>query len=216
MRQKSVNPAFLTNFHKDFLQVKPEIERRIKEFIKLREAEQERLLLELIFCLLTPQSKAIICWKCALSIHKASLNKELSEKDIEELIKGVRFKKNKARYIKLALEQLKDFPLKKLLKEKDSIYMREWLVKNVMGLGYKEASHFLRNTGFGLDLAILDRHILKNLLNLGVIEEIPKTLTKKRYLQIEGKFKELAKEINILPAELDLFLWYKETGFVFK
>ena len=29
-------------------------------------------------------------------------------------------------------------------------------------MSYKEASHFLRNIGFGENIAILDRHILKN------------------------------------------------------
>jgi len=40
--------------------------------------------------------------------------------------------------------------------------MPEWLVKNLTGLGYKEAGHFLRNIGSG-KIAILDRHILRNL-----------------------------------------------------
>lgn len=54
-------------------------------------------------------------------------------------------------------------------------------------MSYKEASHFLRNVGFGEDIAILDRHILKNLVKLEVINELPKTLTPKLYLEIEEK-----------------------------
>ena len=60
--------------------------------------------------------------------------------------------------------------------------LREWLVKNVKGLGYKEASHFLRNIGKSEDLAILDRHILKNLQDLKVINDIPKKLPTQKYL----------------------------------
>ncbi|GAJ17855.1 unnamed protein product, partial [marine sediment metagenome] len=30
----------------------------------------------------------------------------------------------------------------------DEIKLREWVVKNFKGLGYKEASHFLRNIGY--------------------------------------------------------------------
>jgi N-glycosylase/DNA lyase len=92
---------------------------------------------------------------------------------------------------------------------------REYLVKNVKGLGLKEASHFLRNIGHN-NLAILDRHILKNLHKLGVIEEVPRSLTKKAYLDIEEKFKRFSKKIGITMDELDLLFWSMETGKVFK
>src|SRR5438034_9606199 len=82
--------------------------------------------------------------------------------------------------------------------------LREWLVENVKGLGYKEASHFLRNIGLGEGFAILDRHILRNLDRLGVITEIPVSITKKRYLEIEEKLRRFATEIGIPLADLDL------------
>ena len=59
-------------------------------------------------------------------------------------------------------------------------------------------------------------HILKNLKAYGVIKEIPKSLTKKEYLGIENKLRDFCKKINIPMDELDLLLWSKETGFVFK
>ena len=90
------------------------------------------------------------------------------------------------------------------------------MVKSIKGIGYKEASHFLRNIGLGEDLAILDRHILKNLKLLGVIEKIPKSLSRKKYFEIEGKMYEFAKEIQIPIGCLDLLLWYKQTGEIFK
>lgn len=93
---------------------------------------------------------------------------------------------------------------------------RGWLAQNVTGMGYKEASHFLRNIGLGEDLAILDRHVLKNLRLLGVIEEIPSSLSKSRYFEIEKSMKEFAEEINVPMGRLDLVLWYKETGEIFK
>ena len=93
---------------------------------------------------------------------------------------------------------------------------REWLVRNVKGIGYKEASHFLRNVGLGGDLAILDRHILKNLRSLQVMEEVPTSLSRRRYLDIERRMKELSEEIKIPMSHLDLVLWYKEAGEVFK
>jgi len=96
------------------------------------------------------------------------------------------------------------------------VEMREFLVRNIKGMGYKEASHFLRNIGLGENLAILDRHILKNLISLGVIDSIPKTLTRKKYLKIEKKMREFAKDIGIPMAHLDLVLWFKEAGLIFK
>jgi N-glycosylase/DNA lyase len=89
-------------------------------------------------------------------------------------------------------------------------------VENVKGLGYKEASHFLRNIGLGEDLAILDRHILKNLGLLGVIDEVPSSPTKRLYLEIERKMAAFSKEAKIPMGQLDLLLWYKEAGEVFK
>jgi len=94
--------------------------------------------------------------------------------------------------------------------------MRDWLVKHVKGLGLKEASHFLRNIGMGEELAILDRHILKNLVCLGVIAGVPASLTPSRYKEIESRMKTFSSSIGIPMGELDLILWYRETGSIFK
>ncbi|PIV55041.1 DNA lyase [Candidatus Desantisbacteria bacterium CG_4_10_14_0_8_um_filter_48_22] len=96
------------------------------------------------------------------------------------------------------------------------LIIRAWLVGNVKGMGYKEASHFLRNIGFGKDIAILDRHILKNLKALGVISDIPDTLTEKIYLEIEGKMRDFAERTDIPLESLDLLFWSMQTGHIFK
>jgi N-glycosylase/DNA lyase len=62
----------------------------------------------------------------------------------------------------------------------------------------------------------LDRHILRNLGSLGIIPEIPISLTKKRYLEIEEKLRRFSAEIFIPMADLDLLFWSKETGWIFK
>ena len=90
--------------------------------------------------------------------------------------------------------------------------MREWLVKNVSGLGYKEATHFLRNIGRNGGLAILDRHILRNLKRYGAIRSLPTSLSRKHYLSIERRFKTFADRIGIPIDELDLLFWSMETG----
>ncbi len=201
---------------------KSDIERRLKEFKELFEnSNDDRIFAELIFCLLTPQSKAKICWKVVENLMEKDLLIHGSYEQVLRELKGVRFKKNKAKYI---IEARKTFTRENEIRIKsvissfsDSKKAREWLVKNVKGMGYKEASHFLRNIGFGEDLAILDRHILKNLRLLRVIEDIPKkTLTKKRYMEIENKMREFSRDIGIPLSHLDLLFWSKETGEIFK
>ncbi|MBC8489232.1 MAG: hypothetical protein H8D45_24690 [Bacteroidetes bacterium] len=98
----------------------------------------------------------------------------------------------------------------------DVFEKRKWLVKNVKGIGFKEASHYLRNIGFVENIAILDRHILKNLKIYNVINEIPKSLTFGKYIRIENKMKDFSREINISLEFLDFVFWYKETGEIFK
>ena len=92
--------------------------------------------------------------------------------------------------------------------------MRKWLAENVKGVGYKEASHFLRNIGFS-NLAIIDFHIIDILAKYKLIQK-PKTLTKRKYLEIENLLRRIAKKLSISLAELDLYLWYMETGKIVK
>ncbi|MFH0711139.1 MAG: DNA lyase, partial [Candidatus Aenigmatarchaeota archaeon] len=109
------------------------------------------------------------------------------------------------------------FKIKEVLeKTKDDFELRRWLIKNVDGFGMKEASHFMRNVGRGQNIAILDRHVLRNLQKYGVIEKIPDVLTEKRYVEIEDEMRDFAKTSRIPLADLDLLFWSKETGFIFK
>ena len=198
-----------------------DIERRIEDFERIRESGTELdLFKELVFCLLTPQSKARVCWSAVESLTESGVIFSGDEKGILKHLKGVRFKENKARYIVLARDMFArngKIRLREILESfENPSDAREWFVKNVKGMGYKEASHFLRNTGFGLNLAILDRHILKNLKLYNVIPEIPKSLTRKRYLSIENSMRRFAEDIGIPMPHLDLLLWCKETGEVFK
>jgi N-glycosylase/DNA lyase len=61
-----------------------------------------------------------------------------------------------------------------------------------------------------------DRHILKDLKRLGVIDDVPESPTKRQYLAIEGKMKELSEAVHIPMSHLDFVLWYKETGEILK
>jgi len=190
------------------------IENRLNEFKSIGLSRDDKTLFsEMSFCLLTPQSKAKSCWAAVCSLKNKGLILKGSAGQIKRHLTGVRFANNKSRYIVGARKLLKNLKSKNT---DDIIALREWLVKNVRGYGYKEASHFLRNIGFGDNIAILDRHILKNMKELGIISEIPKTITRKKYFEIENKLKVFSKKVKIPLAHLDLLFWSKETGEIFK
>ena len=198
--------------------VKEQIEGRLDEFRQIWEkAGDEELFQELIFCLLTPQSKAKTCWKAVQRLKGKCLIAKGEPCQIREELFGVRFNKRKSDYICNGRIAFSSSSLRTILQGFNSPFeAREWLVENVLGLGYKEASHFLRNIGIGENLAILDRHILKNLVLLGVIDEVPSSLSRKIYLDIECKMIEFSNRVGISMGQLDLLLWYKEAGEGFK
>ena len=198
-----------------------EIERRVREFESTwQSATDEELFVELAFCILTPQSKATVCWRAVENLRDTGILWSGEPEDIAEYLVGVRFKYTKARNIVKAREFFSEdgrIKIREILSRFESPReMREYLVRNVRGMGYKEASHFLRNIGLGQNLAILDRHILRNLVSLGVIEDMPKNLTGRKYKEIEEKMRKFAEKIGIRMDYLDLILWFNETGFVFK
>jgi N-glycosylase/DNA lyase len=85
----------------------------------------------------------------------------------------------------------------------------------VRGIGYKEASHYLRNVGFR-GYAILDKHILARLAEFSVIESSKPPSSKKKYVALEEKMKQFALATGFDFDELDLLLWYSKTGEILK
>lgn len=205
-----------------YTEIKGDIEKRLNEFKEnWFSGNNEDIHIELSFCVLTPQSKARNAWKAITALRDNRLLFVGEEDEIVEYLNIVRFKNNKAKNLVLLREQMKNPEGEIITKDfiskiGDVFEMREWLVKHVRGIAYKEASHFLRNVGFGDDIAILDRHILRNLVRLGVIEEIPKTITGKKYKDIEGKMRKYCSKNSIPMDNFDLLLWYLEAGEIFK
>ncbi len=200
--------------------VKKDVEKAIKGYKESWNKSEKEVFAEIAFCILTPQSKAKNAWSAITKLVENNLLYEGNTEEIVEYLNVVRFKNNKAKYmIELRELMTRDGQLqpRKILEEQgDVLSKREWILKNIKGMGMKEANHVLRNLGFGESIAILDRHILRNLAELNVIEEIPKSLTVKKYYEIEEKMKKYSKYANINMDELDLVLWYKEAGEVFK
>ncbi|NQT80641.1 MAG: N-glycosylase/DNA lyase [Candidatus Aminicenantes bacterium] len=187
------------------------VNKRLKEFKELGKKGDNDWFCELCFCILTANSKA----STALSIQEELGANGFLCKPQNSLCNCIkrnkhRFYNNKSEYI---IEARKYKNIKNILsKEKDP---REWLAKNIKGLGWKESSHFLRNVGY-FDYAILDRHIIKSLFEHGYIKQKLKNLSKNTYLDIEAQFRSIACKLGMTSAELDLYMWYIETGKVLK
>jgi len=201
--------------------IRTRIEDRLREFSDSWENEsEENLFSELAFCLLTPQSKAKMCWCSICTLKEKDALISGTEEEILDCLYGVRFKYKKAKYIVEVRELFKldgKISVKKIIENGATPFeIREWLVKNVKGMGHKEASHFLRNIGKGRDLAILDRHILKNMKLIGIIDKIPDSMPPKKYLELEGILRQFSDEVGIPMDHLDIVLWYKETNEIFK
>ena len=178
------------------------IAKRIKEFEKIGKSKS-KIFSELCFCILTANSTAERCINVQNKIGNAFT--KLPEKQLAQKLKklGARFHTKRANYICKARKYQNS--LKK---------SRDWLIENIKGLGMKEASHFLRNIGHK-DIAIIDFHIIDLLAKYNLIKK-PKTLTRKKYLEIEKILKKIAKKAKLSLAELDLYLWYIETGKILK
>jgi len=212
-----INLKYLKEIKELYKERKDKILKRLLEFKKNFNKDENFIFGELCFCILTPQSKAE---QADLSIKKLKENNLLfngSINDIKPFLKGVRFYNKKAEYIIKARDFFKKngiIRIKDKINKEDIKKTREYLIKNIKGIGYKEASHFLRNIGF-FDFAILDRHILDILKKLNVIK-INGSLSKKKYLEIEEKFREFSNKIKIPMAHLDLLFWSIKTNKIFK
>ncbi len=200
--------------------IKNLIQKRIKEFKKIGKSSPNKIFKELCFCILTANFSAERGIEIQQKIGDGFLT--LGEKSLAMKLKelGHRYPNTRAKYI-ISARKRKDeiirrvkFAVERSRPSANEFEIREWLVKNVKGLGYKEASHFLRNIGYE-NVAIIDFHILDLLERFGIINK-PKILTKGKYLDIEEILRKIAHATDLTLAELDLYLWYMETGKILK
>ena len=189
------------------------VAKRMIEFRDAGKKSSKEVFKELCFCLLTANYDAEKAIRIQKAVDDGFL--ELSEGDLAKKLRklGYRFPNIRAKFIAEARKH-KDSLKKTIQSHKTDKSLREWLVENVKGLGLKESSHFLRNIGYA-NCAIIDFHIVDILVANKLIKK-PKTLTEKAYLTIEKTLKKMADKLNLNLAELDLYLWYLETGKILK
>ncbi len=189
------------------------VKQREQEFLAAGRGPRELIFGELCFCVLTANTSA----ELGLMVQSKISPEFFISSDLETLTKTLkqiryRFYNVRSRFIvnnRWVIDSLPD-----LLKRKDLPEMRDYLVENLDGIGYKEASHFLRNVGI-FNFAILDKHILR-LLASEFSMDLSKPPSRKKYLELEERFVEMASGIGMKPGILDLYLWKIATGKVLK
>jgi N-glycosylase/DNA lyase len=190
------------------------IRTRLAEFA-LPKSEQD-IFYEFCYCTCTPQSKA----QHALAVVELLRERAFYHQPFDptpilaQREHYIRFHRTKAQRLLLLREQFGEI-LHAFEREREPYALREWIVANVRGFGYKEASHVLRNLGY-TELAIIDRHILRNLARFGVISKQTPPRNAAEYRAVERAFQNFADRCGVSLQTLDLLLWAVETGAVLK
>jgi N-glycosylase/DNA lyase len=200
-----------------------EIRMRLREFDSVWQSRSDaRLWEEMVYCIFTAGSSAAMGATAVDAVRpllgsgsRAAITRALKQPP------AYRFHNVRAAHIVYTRDYLRktvSMRLRDRLNEfRDPHDRRDWLARTpgIKGLGYKEASHFLRNIGFK-GYGILDKHIVRCLSELGVIDSPRPPTTRSRYLEAEQRMKSFADEVGINFDELDLVLWSMRTGKVLK
>ncbi len=210
----------LSAIQTSYLAKQSAIRARLDEFAALRlTGTNEQLFEELVFCLFTAGASARMGLTSVASVREF-LHAGTLEQITSALIGAHRFPNARSRYVIAARTWLQLDCHLNLRQRLDSFGLdaearRDYFVTHIKGIGYKEASHYLRNIGFR-GYAILDKHILKTLFELGVIASPHPPGTKKKYIATEEVMRNFAEAIRIDFDELDLLLWSNKTGEILK
>ncbi len=209
----------LRNIHR---MKRPAIRARLDEFASIgRDADDDTLFEELVFCIFTAGASARMGLSSIARVHGHL--RRCSQPRLALLLTGAhRFPNARSRYIVQTRRYLQDDCRLRLRERLDSFgsnteARRDFFAANpgIKGIGYKEASHYLRNIGY-TGYAILDKHILKTLCEFGIIDSPRPPATKKKYLEVEQDMRNFAADIKIDFDELDLLLWSNKTGEILK
>ncbi len=198
-----------------------EIRGRLEEFREIwEEKNDKRLWEEMVFCFFTGGCSAKMGLR-SLEAVKPLLEIGTHDELTQALLGVHRYPNARSRYIVASRDFLTEHCnmrlREKLLEFKCDIERRDWLVKEkgIKGLGYKEASHFLRNIGLK-GYGILDKHVLRCMHELKIISEPKPPNSRSKYLTSEEALKKLATQLEIDFDELDLVLWSMKTGEILK
>lgn len=193
----------------------------MEEFRQIRlKGSDLRLWEEMVYCFFTGGCSARMGLRSVEAVRPYLMDG--SRESLTQALLGVhRYPNARAGYVVASREFLREHCGMRLRKKlegfDDHLERRDWLVKEkgIKGLGYKEASHYLRNIGFR-GYAILDKHVLRCMAELGLIEEPKPPITRNRYLSVEKTLRNFAGRLKIDFDEMDLVLWSMRTGEILK
>ena len=212
----------IEDLRKTYLEKRAAIGARLAEFDSIRnERDDHRLFEELVFCIFTAGASARMGLNSIEKVRPHLLDG--GQKRLTRLLLGAhRYPNSRSKYIIHTRNFLRRECGLRLGEKLDSFgddmeARRDFFAKNpgVKGIGYKEASHYLRNIGYR-GYAILDKHILRSLCEIGVIDAPDPPGTKKKYMAVEDRMRKFAEGIKINLDELDLLLWSNKTGVILK
>jgi N-glycosylase/DNA lyase len=197
------------------------IRARLAEFRDVWDTRSdERLWEELVYCIFTAGASARMGLRSVEAVRP--LLRTGTHEELAKALTGAhRYPRSRSGYIVVTRAFL-DEHCRMRLRERlesfaDPLERRDWLARErgIKGLGYKESSHFLRNVGFR-GYAILDKHILRSLAEIGAIDSPKPPTTRGKYLAVEERLREFAREVRVDFDELDLVLWSMKTGEILK
>lgn len=197
------------------------IKEKLAEFRTVGETGDDiKLFEELVFCIFTAGASARMGLKCIERVRSVLLSGD--ENTVYNAIAGAHiYARDRAKYIVHTRNFLQDHcglrMREKLDSFQDPLARRDFFAttRDIKGIGFKESSHFLRNIGY-CGYAILDKHVLRSMQELGVIEDAKPPNNRTQYLALEGLLKNLATQLEIDFDELDLVLWSSKTGEILK
>ena len=216
-------PVTIDRLRAEYAQRRKEIRTRLRDFRRVwQTASDNRLWEEMVYCIFTAGASARMGLRSVDALRPLLRSGAHSEMTKALVAAGAhRFPNARPGYVVITRDYLEEsFAMRlreRLVSFKDPNERRDWLAKDprVKGLGYKESSHFLRNIGYK-GYGILDKHIVRCLCELKVIDSPKPPTTRGRYLETEDRMRRFAANTGIDFDELDLLLWSTKTGEILK
>jgi N-glycosylase/DNA lyase len=221
--KENLDPVTVDRLRAEYAQRRKEIRARLREFRQVwQTASDSRLWEEMVYCIFTAGASAKMGLRSVDALRPLLKTGAQAEMTKALVAAGAhRFPNARPGYVIVTRDYLEESFSMQLRRRLDSfrdpLERRDWLAREprIKGLGYKESSHFLRNIGFK-GYGILDKHILRCLCELKVIDSPKPPTSRGRYLETEDRMRRFAADTGIDFDELDLLLWSTKTGEILK
>jgi N-glycosylase/DNA lyase len=203
--------AFLIHYNTKL----PAINQKLTEFVNVDKESEQALLSEMIFCIFAANSSAEM-GELAQKLLTPKIGASIEEMKAATH-KRVRFYNKRTEYFFYNLQFLAPHGgISQIIKNHQILHeLRHFLIQHLMGFGYKEASHYLRNLGFS-GLCIIDKHILRFCKEIKILRSDKAPKNGKEYIAIENKIIRFCQTNNYNIDAFDLAVWSMKTGKLIK